>query len=485
VTRQKPWRLLGIAWPVAAKKPVPKSSAPTAKAPARHPLSDPYKAAADLYLEIDPTGHIQQVESNLQDAPGLGHEWLGRSWLDTVTSESRVKVNEMLAEVSQAQKPTRWRHINHLLKDQSEFPVLYSIAQKPGSDHLVAMGRDLRSMASVQARLLQAQQLLEQDYLRMRSIENQYRTLFDLVHDPILMVEGRHGRILESNKAAQAFFGQTGAQLLDKKIETLVGASSLGSLNQVLREVDGSGRASQTSLKFSQQKQKSQVHVAHLRLENETAFLFRIDLASNVNGQRADNHLLQETLSLMTDGLVITDRRGIILHANPAFAQIIHSPHHGQVLGEPISRWLGRANTDFQVLINGLQQGGAVRLFSTQLVSDAGGAIPAEISAISLPQDKDTLFAFTIRDTGRRLDQPSNQAAGLARSHEDLSNLVGRMPLKEIVGETIDLIEKLCIEAALKLTKNNRASAADMLGLSRQSLYVKMRRFGLDRGDLQ
>jgi DNA-binding NtrC family response regulator len=59
------------------------------------------------------------------------------------------------------------------------------------------------------------------------------------------------------------------------------------------------------------------------------------------------------------------------------------------------------------------------------------------------------------------------------------------MPLKEIVGETVDLIEKLCIEAALKLTKNNRASAADMLGLSRQSLYVKMRRFGLDRGDLQ
>ncbi|MGA1336819.1 MAG: helix-turn-helix domain-containing protein, partial [Burkholderiaceae bacterium] len=80
--------------------------------------------------------------------------------------------------------------------------------------------------------------------------------------------------------------------------------------------------------------------------------------------------------------------------------------------------------------------------------------------------------------------QPA-KARGLGGSNEDLSDLVGRMPLKEIVGETVDLIEKLCIEAALKLTKNNRASAADMLGLSRQSLYVKMRRFGLDRGDLQ
>jgi len=35
------------------------------------------------------------------------------------------------------------------------------------------------------------------------------------------------------------------------------------------------------------------------------------------------------------------------------------------------------------------------------------------------------------------------------------------------------------IEAALELTGDNRASAAEMLGLSRQSLYVKLRRFGM------
>jgi DNA-binding NtrC family response regulator len=50
------------------------------------------------------------------------------------------------------------------------------------------------------------------------------------------------------------------------------------------------------------------------------------------------------------------------------------------------------------------------------------------------------------------------------------------------VRESTDLIEKLCIEAALELTHDNRASAAEMLGLSRQSLYVKLRRYGL--GDL-
>jgi DNA-binding NtrC family response regulator len=50
------------------------------------------------------------------------------------------------------------------------------------------------------------------------------------------------------------------------------------------------------------------------------------------------------------------------------------------------------------------------------------------------------------------------------------------------VREATDMIERLCIQAALEVTGDNRASAAEMLGLSRQSLYVKLRRHGL--GDL-
>lgn len=56
---------------------------------------------------------------------------------------------------------------------------------------------------------------------------------------------------------------------------------------------------------------------------------------------------------------------------------------------------------------------------------------------------------------------------------------MGRVPLREIVSETTDMIEKLCIMSALDLTMNNRVSASEMLGLSRQSLYIKMRRFGI------
>ena len=58
-------------------------------------------------------------------------------------------------------------------------------------------------------------------------------------------------------------------------------------------------------------------------------------------------------------------------------------------------------------------------------------------------------------------------------------DLVGASPLKDIVAATTDVIEKMCIETAVELTRNNRVAAAEMLGLSRQSLYVKLRKYNL------
>jgi DNA-binding NtrC family response regulator len=88
-------------------------------------------------------------------------------------------------------------------------------------------------------------------------------------------------------------------------------------------------------------------------------------------------------------------------------------------------------------------------------------------------------FGFAIRDVGRRRATQPQPGVAATRSVEQLTELIGRVPLKDLVREATDVIERLCIEAALELTNDNRASAAEMLGLSRQSLYVKLRRYGL------
>ena len=94
-------------------------------------------------------------------------------------------------------------------------------------------------------------------------------------------------------------------------------------------------------------------------------------------------------------------------------------------------------------------------------------------------------MGFTIRDVGRRLTNEPLTSKDLPRSAGQMTELVGRVPLRDIVRETTDLIEELCIEAALELTGDNRAAAAEMLGLSRQSLYVKLKRFGVGEAVLE
>jgi DNA-binding NtrC family response regulator len=88
-----------------------------------------------------------------------------------------------------------------------------------------------------------------------------------------------------------------------------------------------------------------------------------------------------------------------------------------------------------------------------------------------------------MRDVGRRVATAPHGARDLTKAVEELTTLVGRVSLPTLVRDTTDLVERHFIEAALELTGDNRTTAAEVLGLSRQTLYVKLRRHGLSGGD--
>lgn len=62
---------------------------------------------------------------------------------------------------------------------------------------------------------------------------------------------------------------------------------------------------------------------------------------------------------------------------------------------------------------------------------------------------------------------------------QSLTGRLGETTLKVLVSETVGAVERHCIEAALAMTDGNRSAAAKMLGLSRQSLYMKLARYGI------
>jgi transcriptional regulator PpsR len=182
------------------------------------------------------------------------------------------------------------------------------------------------------------------------------------------------------------------------------------------------------------------------------------------------------------DGFVVTDHTDRILAANPAFLDLVQLATEAQVEGESLERWLGRPGVDMSVLAANLKQYGSVRCFATKLRGEYGSTIDVEISAVAVPNGDEGCCGYVIRDVGRRLGTQTRSVRELPRSVDQLTELIGHVSLKDLVREATDVIERLCIEAALELTGDNRASAAEMLGLSRQSFYVKMRRHGL--GDL-
>ena len=72
------------------------------------------------------------------------------------------KVELLLADGAEG-APRRWRHLNHPVQGNSDLPILYATARMGAKGRMVALGRDMRALASVQQRLVDAQQTLERD----------------------------------------------------------------------------------------------------------------------------------------------------------------------------------------------------------------------------------------------------------------------------------------------------------------------------------
>ena len=115
---------------------------------------------SDVTLVMDPQGVIEDVSTGRDTLAALGcQSWVGRRWIDTVTSESRGKIQEMLSSQG-APDVMRWRHVNHLSPVGNEVAIQYVVLPL-GGGKLLAMGRDLESLAELQRREADVSRLRE------------------------------------------------------------------------------------------------------------------------------------------------------------------------------------------------------------------------------------------------------------------------------------------------------------------------------------
>ncbi|MFN5156190.1 MAG: transcriptional regulator PpsR [Betaproteobacteria bacterium] len=467
--------------------------------------------ASDVVLVLDRDAVVLDLHvPDPQLALLLGEGWRGRPWRELVTLEGRDKI-DILLEDARAGQPARWRQVNHAVSGRDDIPVSYTALalgdEDPGprKPALLALGRDLRATAQLQRRLVDAQQAMERDYWRFREAETRYRTLFQTAPEAVLVADGVSLKLLEANPAAETLFGRgpgrlAGVPLLglfdaasQARLQPLLVASRGGIVDAALERLRvrlASGASAPADAEF-------EVSLAVFRQQQSAQLLLRVRPAaagaSAGSGRRATRpggagvedhtHLLEAYERQTADALAFTDAQGRILRANAAFATLAQLPSPDAARGALLDRWLGRTGVELNVLLTNLRNAEVVAAFPTVLRGEVGVEHEVEVSATRLDAGATPALAFALRDIGRRMDGGERAVATLARSPGELTELVGRVPMKDIVAETAEVIEQLCIETALQMTHNNRALAAQFLGLSRQSLYVKLRRYGLAAGE--
>jgi transcriptional regulator PpsR len=440
-------------------------------------------AASDIALAIDSEGTIHDAAFQRADLPlELKHsdQWVGRSWQATVAEQSQAKIEQLLEEAS-ARKVSRWREIRYPAARGPDIPILCSVVAI-GERRLVAIGRDVRAAAALQQKLVEAQIAIERDYSRMRNVESRYRILFQMSSEPVLIVDAATHRVVEANPSASALLGESPTQLIGKLFPDALLIDDLSAAQSISSAMRTRGRIESLKLRLDGGKEFL-LDGVFFRQEASSFFLLRfasVVAAATAPTSRPD--LTSQTLQFVEqapDGIVLTDRHGRLLRANAAFLQLAQIENEKRAHGESIDRWVGKSSVDFDILLSNLLQYGSLKLFSSVVRGEHGSPVDVEISAIALGSRDDPNLGLVIRDVARRIGTEAGPHSEIPRSREQLTELIGRVPLKELVRETTDVIERMCIEAALKLTGDNRATAAEMLGLSRQSLYVKLRRFGL------
>jgi transcriptional regulator PpsR len=403
-------------------------------------------------------------------------EWRGRPWFETVADMGGGKVMRMLEDARES-GVSAFRQINQRFPSGLEIPMEYTTVRLGGKAGLIAVGRNLKAVAELQSRLIAAQQAMEQDYWKLREVETRYRMLFDASNEAVLLLGADHLRIMEANPAAIRALGLARGRDLLPELST----EDREPFQALLQRVRQSGRAPGILLHLGPEREAWMVRASLMASDPEPMFMVQLAPVSGnqIEERRPELTALDEFVDRLPDAFAVIDRDGVIRRANRAFLDLVQVGAEGAVLGERMGRWLSRPGADLTVLMANLHRYGSVRMFATAVHGELGGETEVEISAVGSPAGRPAYIALLIRDVGRRLtstDSTVSLQAALAAVVEQ----TGKTSLRLLVRDTVGLVERHYISAALQLAEGNRTAAAEILGLSRQGLYKKLAQYEME-----
>jgi len=440
--------------------------------------------AGDMAVYVSDDGEVAGISVN-PDCPSLGclDHWVGRPFENFLTVESKEKFDLRVSAMRADPDLTpRALELNHVDNATWEFPIRYTLHRVYEGGGLLLLGRDMHPIAEVQQRLVAEQTARERDQQRLRGEQTFYNVVLEASETPFIVVEPDKGRIRDLNSAA--------ALLLGAKPETLSGSSLAQAFDgrrreelvEAMRTAAGSREARGINLVARRNERDLKLYPEFFRAAGELFLLCRVRPADGDAGAAAESaQVIAALYAITSDAIVITDSKGVIRDANEAFLTMADAAQLRDVRDSNLSDFLVRGAVDTKLMLETAAKQGRLRSYGTQMTSIVGTRSSVDASVARLRDSSgDFGYGFILRNTA--LNEGADTEVTSVVSEEAMKNvmdLVGTASLKELVSATSDVIEKMCIETAVQLTGNNRVAAAEMLGLSRQSLYVKLRKHGL------
>ncbi|MCI4661473.1 MAG: PAS domain-containing protein [Neomegalonema sp.] len=449
---------------------------------------------ADFHLRIGEDGRVLHCTLSArlrQSGPILRPLRPGDRFDQWLVTSARVTARDLLAE-AWSSKQLCERILHHAINGPDDFsmPVHYfvqKIEEGAEGSYLLAMGLSRASEAGLRHELLRAQKA--QQALGQQTVDQEARMalLFDLVDEPLLFVEINSMRVLRANRAAQLRFGwhpdrvvrplsdciaQPDEQRLKAEIHSRSAGEAPGRMSVVLAEREAGALKPSTILVHPF---RSQVLIRVLppfsALPGE----------EGPGADRADWQIGVELVSLLKRApapLLVIAPNQTVYWCNDAAASLLGRSSAGALLGASVHEMIGDDSVAFHAMMQHLQQEGALYMHETVLQATGRGARRIWVSGMVCRTGRRDLSVICLHDA-ERMEESAQAEMSMQEALEIVSKhaaaFAGEVTLKDVLRDVVEPVERALILRAMEITEGNKRRAAELLGLSRQGLYSKLR----------
>jgi transcriptional regulator PpsR len=427
----------------------------------------------DLTLTLDREGVITDVTPSDSFKNDALDSWRGRSWSETIPPEGVARVaNAMKASLESGE--SYCFRVQQQFPSGRELPIEYTTVSLGYKAGVVAIGRSLEGLSDLQTRLVATQKARELDFWKLRDIESRYRALLDASNEAVALVRATTLRVIEANVLAARALGLVpGAEFLPD-----LPARDRKALEAALELVRSQGRAPNIVVHLNDGSRWT-LGASFVTRESDAIYLLRMSVLDGGAEAPSDVCDLEQILFRFSDALVIVDREGEILKANPAFLDLAQLGVESVAVGQSLGRWLSCPGEDLSAILGHVQSLGGARMLRCRLEGEMGSSCEVEVSAVGDRSRRLRHIGLLMRDLRSRDARPGHRAAFAPGDLAD-GLTPPREPLDAVVRASVETIERRYIEEALAKYGGSRTLAAKYLGLSRQTLHVKLNKYKLE-----